>query len=74
MESETEIAFPYDITMSTNVSETNVVSTGTDIKFTIGGAPDGARSYILAIDEAVVIQSGGNTSCFKSDDVFVKRV
>ena len=62
LERETEIAFPYDITMSTNVSETNVVSTGTDIKFTIGGAPNGARSYILAIDEAVVIQSGGNTS------------
>ena len=62
VESETEIAFPYDISLNTNVSETNVVATGTDIKFTVAGVPEGARSYILAIDEAVVIQSGRNTS------------
>ena len=69
VESEHEIAFPYDITMNTNVSETNVVATGTDITFTIIGASDGARSYILAIDEAVVIQSGGNTSALEATTV-----
>ena len=55
-----------------NVSETNTVTTGTSTEFYVSGAPNGSRAYILAIDEAVIVQSAGNTSAIDATDFLSK--
>jgi CD109 antigen len=65
-------SFAYDIGLNMNVSETNTVTTGTSTEFYVSGAPNGSRAYILAIDEAVIVQSAGNTSAIDATDFLSK--